>query len=110
MTTRIPVDPRRMYFQALNVSPKFKHAPKGSDPVQNTENDVPLWEIQTLVNVAGENKAELVNVVVPSPFNPGFPPLTQLQFEGLFARIWAMDGRHGVSFRAESVQQAGEDA
>jgi hypothetical protein len=64
-----------------------------------------LWRLDVVV-LGGEDGAEVWSVrVVGEPTGIGMGQA--LRVVGLSASPWEMEGRHGISFRARSVQAAG---
>ena len=93
-----PVDAAR--FGSLTV---VSVGPDARDGVQRrTREGVPRWRVQCLRSVEGRD-ASLVAVVVASPSAPVLVPMSVVEAEGLVAVDWMMDGRHGLSYRADAL-------
>jgi hypothetical protein len=100
---RFPIDVSSLTFIA------------GSDPAGVTDMEGrqrsdkatgdPLWGLD-LVALGGKDGAEVWSVRIagePKGISTGQP----LRVEGLTAQTWEIDGRHGISFRAERLEAAG---
>ena len=59
----------------------------------------PLFVMQLVA--LGDDGAELMRV--ESTADPGVPQGTPVRVEGLTATTWEVDGRSGISYRAESI-------
>ena len=59
----------------------------------------PLFVMQLVA--LGDDGAELMRV--ESTTDPGVPQGTPVRVEGLTATTWEVDGRSGISYRAESI-------
>jgi hypothetical protein len=68
---------------------------------------VPLWNVNVLCVIEGEDGGETVRVKVASGDKPSFAPLDKVEFDGLMARPWENNGRSGVSFSASGISSAG---
>lgn len=72
--------------------------------VLDKETGKPLFIVQLMAIAAGE-KPEPMSVRVPGqPSGIGIG--SQARVRGLFARTWEMGDRHGLSFRATSIEPA----
>lgn len=68
---------------------------------------VPLWTVNVLCVIEGEDGGETVRVKVAAGEKPAFAPLDRVEFEDLMARPWENAGRSGVSFSARAIRSAG---
>jgi hypothetical protein len=68
---------------------------------------VPLWNVNVLCVIEGEDGGETVREKVASGDKPSFAPLDKDEFDGLMARPWENNGRSGVSFSASGISSAG---
>jgi hypothetical protein len=67
---------------------------------------VPLWTVNVLCVIEGEDGGETVRVKVAAGDKPSFAPLDKIEFDGLMARPWDNNGRSGVSFSASGIRSA----
>lgn len=101
-----PIDTARTgQFQFIQAMAK-----RGEGGEQATTNDgLPRWVVQVLVTplpVAGfEPKATLEEINIADRYAPDLMPMSDVDFPGLVARPWSMNGRSGISLSAEGVQQ-----
>jgi hypothetical protein len=68
---------------------------------------VPLWNVNVLCVIEGEDGGETVRVKVAAGDKPSFAPLDRVEFDGLIARPWETSGRSGISFSASAIRSAG---
>ena len=68
---------------------------------------VPLWTVNVLCVIEGEDGGETVRVKVAAGDKPSFAPLDRVEFDELMARPWENNGRSGVSFSASGIRSAG---
>jgi hypothetical protein len=68
---------------------------------------VPLWHVNALCVVEGEDGGETVRIKVASDDKPSFAPLDKVEFDNLLARPWDNNGRSGISFSASGIRSAG---
>jgi hypothetical protein len=81
------------------------------EPVMNREtktqradaNGEPLNQVQ-LVAIGGAEGGQMVTVKFPGTPAPGFRQQVAVKVSGLVVSDWDIDGRHGLSFRAATVE------
>lgn len=100
---QIPVDQSVLRFEAVKV---YAKAYKGVQSV-DTDGTTPLWHMQVLVSSPFEYQATLLQISVPSKSSPVVPPLAEIQFKELVARLWSKNGNSGISYRAQGFKIVG---
>jgi hypothetical protein len=68
---------------------------------------VPLWHVNVLCVIEGEDGGETVRIKVAAGDKPSFAPLDKVEFDGLLARPWETNGRSGISFSASAIRSVG---
>lgn len=117
----IPVDVSRVAFLALAVgraevrqNPEDRNSPMVAKADRNGQ---PLWRVQVAAKLLDGVEGDDLDEVRAEPFDvqvagerPKVSALDAIEFVGLVARAWQMDGRAGVSFTAASVAKAAKAA
>jgi hypothetical protein len=111
---RLPIDTSRLQFLAVGAAEQLKKFEEGKPremwAPRVDENGEVLWRLQVVA--LGENEAEIIRVAVPGEPKVGQGEMVRV--EGMTAQAWEMDGRSGMSFRAQSIRsvspRAGEKA
>jgi hypothetical protein len=99
----IPVDPSALISAVVMSDP----GPALFDGKQRTNrDDVPLWDLDVTVAVKGAG-ASVVRLRIAAASAPAVRMGQPVSLVGLRARVWEMNGRHGVSWSAESITPAG---
>lgn len=98
----IPVDQDR--FKSI-VSVNECRPDADQQGTQKERDGVPVWKVSVLMSVSNEKPA-VEDVKVPSPVEPSMDMLTPVVFDNLVAVAWQMNGRAGVSLRADGIQEA----
>lgn len=73
---------------------------------QKERDGVPVWKVTVLVNTSPDEKPSVEEVKIPSPSEPSMVAMTPVVFDDLVAVAWQMNGRAGVSLRADGLQEA----
>lgn len=95
----IPVDTKSITMLVGGVI-QAATSPDGSP--KRDKSGRPLFQVPIVV-VSEAANADTFVVRVPGPIAQ-VAPLMPVNFHGLVARPWSMEGRSGVSFSAESMQ------
>lgn len=114
----IPVDVARVAFLVLAVARAEVRAnpdDRNSAMVPRADRDgQPVWRLQVAAKLLDGVEGDDLDEVRAEPFDvtiagdrPKVSALDAVEFEGLVARAWSMEGRSGVSFTATSVTKAG---
>lgn len=104
----IPVDGARLtllFGGSITAKPRYENGARVEGAQDTTDSGVPLWTVDCMVVGEDDQRAEVVGVVVPSPYRPVLAPLTPVEFESLMARVYVRDGRPAVSFLAEGIKE-----
>lgn len=115
----LPIDTRSIEFRLASIdqatrrqNPEDRNSPLVP---KVDENGQLLWKVQCMVkqdDASGADaetvRAELLDVEVPGNERPRLGVFDEVEFDGLAARPWSMNGSSGVSFRARSVAKAGK--
>ncbi|MGE0881528.1 MAG: hypothetical protein AB7L13_23890 [Acidimicrobiia bacterium] len=99
----IPVDSTNLTFVHLETIAKMKRDDRGKSTQGETADGLPQWTIRAVCN-APDEKPVIIEVTVALAKEPSLPMLSEIDFGGLVARSWAMDGRSGISFSAGNVR------
>jgi hypothetical protein len=70
-----------------------------------TKEGQPLWYVPVLFSTA-KQRPELLRVKIASQSAPKVSPGQQVKFVGLVAIVWEMNGKRGVSFKADRFEIA----
>jgi hypothetical protein len=107
----IPIDPARVSLAFIDAAPVAMRHPETRQVIQGRqagdENGVPLWQVNALAVVSGEQGGETVRIKVPHDSAPAFEPLARIECENLLARSWELEGRSGISLSASAIRLAG---
>lgn len=99
----IPVDQDRF----SNVVALGQTRPDADQQGTQKERDgVPVWKITVLVNTSPDEKPSVEDIKVPHSTEPLLTAMTAIEFDNLTAVAWQMNGRAGVSLRADGFQEA----
>jgi len=101
---KLPIDTSNTMIVAGTVEPVIDFDTKRQRADQNGE---PLWSVE-LVSFCEDGTQVWSTRVVGAA--PGFLPGQPVKVRGLVAQTWEMEGRHGISFRAASVEPASGSA
>jgi hypothetical protein len=95
----LPLDTSAMSFTAADVPRQVLNF--GDQTPRATKNGEPIWSVRLFADVLGE----VITVkVVGQP--EGIARGTDLNVTGLTAITWEMEGRKGLSFRADRIEPA----
>ena len=97
---RLPIDTSNTMIVAGSVEPVMDFDTKRQRADQNGE---PLWSVE-LVSFCEDGTQVWSARVAGEP--AGLAVGQPVKVRGLVAHTWEMEGRHGISFRAASVQPA----
>ena len=101
---RLPIDTSRLKFLVVAPAEPLKQYEEGKPreawaPRTDVNGEV-LWRTELVA--LGDGEAEIIRVAVP-----GDPKVGQGEMvivDGLTAQPWEMEGRSGMSFRAQSIR------
>jgi hypothetical protein len=103
---RLPIDTSRLKFLVVAPAEPLRQYEEGKPreawaPRTDTNGAV-LWRVQLVA--LGEGEAEIIRVAVAGDPNVGQGEMVTV--DGLTAQAWELDGRSGMSFRAQAIQSA----
>ncbi|WP_045880005.1 hypothetical protein [Pseudofrankia sp. DC12] len=99
----IPVDMSKVISAVVMSDP----VPSLYDGKQRTNFDgVPLWDLDVTVAVSGAG-ASVLKLRVALASAPKVEMCQPVTLSGLRARVWEMNGRHGVAWSVETVAPLG---
>ena len=101
---KLPIDTSHTMIVAGTVEPVIDFDTKRQRADQNGE---PLWSVE-LVSFCEDGTQVWSTRVVGEP--PGLRAGQPVRVRGLVAHTWEMEGRHGISFRAGSLEPASAPA
>jgi len=106
----IPVDTGRLQVAFLDAAAQPARDRESGTLIQGRQaanpDGVPVWDVNCLVMVEGEQGGETIRVRVAADTQPAFQPLDRVDLEGLVAFPWEQNGRSGISYRAASIAAA----
>ena len=101
---RLPIDTSRLRFLVVAEAEPLKKfedgKPREAWAPRTDENGELLWRVQLVA--LGDGEAEIIRVSVPG--DPGVKQGEMVRVEGMTAQAWEMDGRNGMSFRAQAIR------
>ena len=101
MLNEIPVDQAPLRAVLLTVGPKLDFKGRPRTRVDGT----PLATVELVVQT--QSGADVLAVTVPAVgVAKELPQYAPVFLDGLLARYWEMEGRHGIAFSAERVVAA----
>ncbi|MGD9696505.1 MAG: hypothetical protein AB7V42_12705 [Thermoleophilia bacterium] len=107
----LPIETARIAFAFIDAVPMDARNRETGELIRGRQaadpDGVPLWNVNVLAVVEGQDGGETVRVRVAAGEQPGFQPLDRVEFDGLVGRPWEQNGRSGVSFSAVGVRPAG---
>ena len=68
-----------------------------------TKEGKPMWFIPVLLT-SPKSRPEMVRVKIANNQNPKVIPGHPVKFIGLQVIVWELNGKHGVSFKAEAIE------
>jgi hypothetical protein len=107
---RLPIHAQGLRFTAVAPAEQLRRYEKDKpweerEPRTNEHGEV-LYTVQLVV--MGNNEAQVIRVTIAG--DPKVSAEQSVQVEGLSALAWEMEGRSGVSFRAEKIVPQGGPA
>jgi hypothetical protein len=105
---RLPIHAQGLQFTAVAPAEQLRRYEKDKaweqrEPRTNEHGEV-LYSVQLVV--MGNNEAQVIRVTIAG--DPKVNAKQPVQVEGLSALPWEMEGRSGVSFRAEKILPHGQ--
>lgn len=105
---RLPIDTKGLRFRAVAPAERLMRFEEGKpreawQPRADRETGEILYAVQLVVMGSGE--AEVIRVTVAG--EPKVQEDQAVEIQGLTALPWEMEGRSGVSFRAEQIRVQG---
>src|SRR3954447_26266085 len=99
---RLPIDTSRLQFLVVAAAEPLKQYEEGKPREAwaarvNTNGEV-LWRGQ--LGALGDGEAEIIRVSLPG--DPAVEQGEMVRVEAMTAQAWEMDGRNGMSFRAQA--------
>lgn len=100
---RLPIDTSRLKFLVVAAAEPLRQFEEGKPreawaPRVDRNGEV-LWRVELVAFGGGE--AEVIRVAVAG--DPNVPEGERVRVEGLTAHAWEMEGRSGMSFRAQAI-------
>ncbi|MFJ8738011.1 hypothetical protein ACIRL2_01435 [Embleya sp. NPDC127516] len=105
----IPVDTNRLGALLCVVAPEPKLVSRETGELKTDRDGVTVWTVGVSVRQQGTRRASVIEIAVsgePSGISEG----VRVTVAGLVAFTWEQNGRHGTSFRADSITLAAADA
>jgi hypothetical protein len=103
---KMPIDPNRVTFVAGGpAEPVVKNRDTGELATDRVTKQT-MFQLHLTVFLAGESKPEVWTVKVAGQ-PPAISQGERVMVTGLMGSDWENNGRHGVSFRAESIAPVG---
>jgi hypothetical protein len=103
---RLPIDTSRLKFLVVAPGEPLKQyeegKPRESWAPRTDGNGEILWRVQLVA--LGDSEAEIIRVSVPG--QPSVGQGEMVVVDGLTAQAWELDGRSGMSFRAQAIHSA----
>ncbi|MFF5720624.1 hypothetical protein [Streptomyces buecherae] len=100
---QIPVDTGRLEKLMCVVAPEPR-ANRDTGQIRVDREGRHIYAVGVLVRKAGERRAWVLEIAVPG--DPVLEEDDPVEIEGLIATPWQMEGRSGVSWRAERIVRA----
>ena len=98
----LPIDTART--TTISAGESYAANDQAGQQARNKEGKT-LWFVPVLLT-AVSSRPEMVRVKIAGETCPKFQPGTPLKFTDLQAVVWEMNGKHGISYRAERVEVA----
>jgi len=98
----LPIDQARI--TTISAGESYAANDQSGQQARNKEGKT-LWFVPILLT-SQNTRPEMVRVKIPGDTCPKFHPGTPLKFQGLQVVVWEMNGKHGISYRAEKVEAA----
>jgi hypothetical protein len=101
---RLPIDVSKVTMLAGGPAERVVNYATG-ELVTDKDTKLPLFSVNVVMFTPGDAVPQVVKVKVagePQPLAQGAP----VKVAGLTVSDWAIDGKHGLAFRAESITQA----
>lgn len=101
----IPVDTNRLGTLLCVVAPEPKLLSRETGEVKTDRDGATVWTVGVSVRQQGTRRASVIEIAV-SGEPAGIVEGVRLVAHGLVAFTWEQNGRHGTSFRADSIAPA----
>ena len=98
----LPIDQAKI--TTISAGESYAANDQSGQQARNKEGKT-LWFVPVLLT-ATNTRPEMVRVKIAADTCPKFQPGTALRFGELQAVVWEMNGKHGISYRAERVEAA----
>jgi hypothetical protein len=98
----LPIDQNRITL--ITAGESYTAKDQAGNQVLNKEGK-PLWFIPTLLT-APNSRPEMVRVKIASSQPPKVNPGVPIKFIGLQVIIWELNGKHGISYKAEAIESS----
>ena len=101
---RLPIDTSRLQFLVVAAAEPLKQYEEGKPreawAARVDTNGEVLWRVQLVA--LGDGEAEIIRVSLPG--DPAVRQGEMVRVEAMTAQAWEMDGRNGMSFRAQAIR------